>query len=182
MYVFLLPLFNKLLFLVCQTLLAATTAVCQSMSAIKSSPYSSTIATATGAAVRDWGMIEAIMRTEIYHSTLDWQSAAELADGARQAYQLLRANRPFYELSRQQNGLFYNEMKVRKQMEKAEAALSRAESRGDEQRAEASRQQMLKATQRLHELNEQMRILSAMLDRLTGYERTASTLNPALSS
>ena len=122
------------------------------------------------------------MRTEIYHSTLDWQSAAELADGARQAYQLLRANRPFYELSRQQTGLLCKETKVRKQMEKAEAALSRAESRGDEQRAEASRQQMLKATQRLHELNEQMRILSAMLDRLTGYERTPSTLNPALSS
>jgi hypothetical protein len=73
-------------------------------------------------------------------------------------------------------------MKVRKQMEKAEAALSRAESRGDAQRAEASCQQMLKATQRLHELNEQMRILSGMLDRLTGYERTVSTLNPALPS
>jgi hypothetical protein len=152
------------------------------MSAIKSSPYPSIIASATGSVVRDWGIIEEIMRTEIYHSTLDWQSATELADGARKAYRILQGNRPFYELSRQQTGLFCKEMKVRKQMEKAEAALARAESRGDAQRAEASRQQISRATPRLHELNEQIRILPAMLDRLTGYERTASTLTPALSS
>ena len=151
------------------------------MSATESSFYSSTIASATGAVARDLGMIEEIMRTEIYHSTLDWQSAAELADGARKAYRILQGNRPFYELSRQQTGLLCMEMKVRKQMEKAEAALARAESRGDAQRAEASRQQISKATQRLHELNEQMRILSAMLDRLTGYERSINSLNPALS-
>jgi hypothetical protein len=151
------------------------------MFANESSFCSSTIATANGAIARVWGMIEEIMRTEIYHSTLDWQSADELADGARKAYRLLQGNRPFYELTRQQTGLFCMEMKVRQQMEKAEAALARAGSRGDAQRAEASRQQMLKATQRLHELNEQMRILSAMLDRLTGYERTPSTLDPALS-
>lgn len=182
MYVFLLPRFNKLLILVCQTLLAAASAVCQSMSAIKSSPYASAIALATGARARDWGMIETIMRTEVYHSTLDWQSASEFEDGARKAYRILQANRPFYELSRRQAELLCKEMKVRQQMEKAEAALSRAESRGNAARIEASRQQMQKAVQRLRDLNEQIRILSTMLDRLAGYERTSKATQPALSS
>lgn len=152
------------------------------MSAIKSSPYASAIALATGARARDWGMIETIMRTEVYHSTLDWQSRSEFEDGARKAYRILQANRPFYELSRRQAELLCKEMKVRQQMEKAEASLSRAEGRGDAVRAQTSRQQMEKAVQRLRDLNEQIRILSTMLDRLSGYERKSKVPQPALSS
>jgi hypothetical protein len=41
-------------------------------------------------------MIEHIMRDEVFHSTLDWQSKAEFNRGAREAARLLAADRPAY--------------------------------------------------------------------------------------
>lgn len=37
------------------------------------------------------------MRDEIYHSTLDWQSAAELRNGARKAYARYWEHQKFYD-------------------------------------------------------------------------------------
>jgi len=37
------------------------------------------------------------MREEIFHSTLDWQGAAQLAEGARQAYVLYRSAPAYYD-------------------------------------------------------------------------------------
>ena len=51
---------------------------------------------ATDAPLEDIGQICEIMRTVIFHSTLDWQSREQLADAARQAYVLLDANRELY--------------------------------------------------------------------------------------
>ncbi len=58
------------------------------------------IQSATGAALADWALIENIMRDEIFHSLLDWQSEAQLAGAARQAAACLNADRDLYEFAR----------------------------------------------------------------------------------
>jgi hypothetical protein len=52
---------------------------------------------ATGAMAGDLELIENIMRDDIFHSTLDWQTRDQLADAARQAFALLNDNRELYE-------------------------------------------------------------------------------------
>lgn len=51
--------------------------------------YEKAIVEATGCAPEEAAQIEDIMRHEIFHSTLDWQSREELDEGARQAARLL---------------------------------------------------------------------------------------------
>ncbi|MGB6223044.1 hypothetical protein [Haloferula sp.] len=63
----------------------------------KASPYASLIAAATGAPERRLALLENLMRDEIFHSTLDWQSAEELAAGARRAHDLYRSTPAYYE-------------------------------------------------------------------------------------
>lgn len=45
----------------------------------------------------DASMIEDIMRNEIFHSTLDWQSRAQFRQGARKAAEILKQNRELFE-------------------------------------------------------------------------------------
>ena len=68
------------------------------MQAEKSRPvaYAAAIAEATGAPDSVLHLIEEIMRDEVFHSTLDWQSADEFRDGARKAHKISLANRDFY--------------------------------------------------------------------------------------
>lgn len=63
----------------------------------KSSPYASLIAAATGAPESRLALLENLMRDEIFHSTLDWQSAEDLAEGARRAHALYLAAPVYYE-------------------------------------------------------------------------------------
>lgn len=51
---------------------------------------------ATSAPADDVDLIEHIMRSDVFHSTLDWQTEDQLAHGARQAFALLEANREMY--------------------------------------------------------------------------------------
>ena len=51
----------------------------------------------SGCAIEDAFKVEQIMRDDVFHSTLDWQSEAELRRGARKALKLLRENRADYE-------------------------------------------------------------------------------------
>lgn len=62
-----------------------------------SNSYQNLIMAATGCTSDDAVKIESIMRDDIFHSTLDWQSRAVFRDGARQAASLLSANRSAYE-------------------------------------------------------------------------------------
>jgi len=62
---------------------------------------------ATGAPAADLSYIEHIMRTDIFHSTLDWQTAAQLRIAAREAYALLNENRDLYEYERKQALSFF---------------------------------------------------------------------------
>ena len=57
----------------------------------KASPYEALIREATGAPEGKLALLESLMREEVFHSTLDWQSASQLAAGARQAYHLYRS-------------------------------------------------------------------------------------------
>lgn len=61
------------------------------------SPYASLIAAATGAAESRLALLENLMRDEIFHSTLDWQSAEELAEGARRAHDLYRSAPAYFD-------------------------------------------------------------------------------------
>ena len=51
--------------------------------------YQDLIIKATGANKRDAEYIEDIMRNDIFHSTLDWQSRAQLVWAAKEAMGLL---------------------------------------------------------------------------------------------
>ncbi|MEN8678831.1 MAG: hypothetical protein ABF391_02170 [Akkermansiaceae bacterium] len=64
------------------------------------SGYGDLIHEATGASRDLLLILEEIMRTEIFHSTLDWQSVQELHDGARKAFSLYEAHRAFYDADR----------------------------------------------------------------------------------
>lgn len=57
----------------------------------KKSPYAPLIAAATGAPQSRLVLLENLMRDEIFHSTLDWQSTEELASGARKAHDLYQS-------------------------------------------------------------------------------------------
>lgn len=63
----------------------------------KASPYASLIAAATGAPESRLALLENLMRDEIFHSTLDWQSAEELSEGARRAHDLYRSAPAYYD-------------------------------------------------------------------------------------
>lgn len=67
---------------------------------------------ATGAPLNDLAMIENIMRDDIFHSTLDWQTGEQLSSAARQAFDLLNENRDMYEFSRASAMAAFNEMRA----------------------------------------------------------------------
>jgi hypothetical protein len=62
--------------------------------------YQDLITKATGVNAKDAGYVENIMREDIFHSTLDWQSRAQFVRGAREAVELLKAYRANPEMSR----------------------------------------------------------------------------------
>ena len=74
-------------------------------------PFHILIQEATGAPRSDLAMIENIMRNDIFHSTLDWQTREQLSSAARQAFRLLSENRDMYEFSRASALAALNEMR-----------------------------------------------------------------------
>lgn len=61
--------------------------------------YQDLIIKATGVNAKDAGYVEDIMREDIFHSTLDWQSRTQFVRGAREAVEMLRVYRADPELS-----------------------------------------------------------------------------------
>lgn len=62
-------------------------------------PLHCLIQNATHAPASDLAQIENIMRDEIFHSTLDWQTRVQLGAAARQAFAFLNENRELYDFS-----------------------------------------------------------------------------------
>jgi hypothetical protein len=58
--------------------------------------YQEMIQEFTNAAVHELPILENIMRDEIFHSTLDWQSRAQFRTGAKKALKLFQEDRAFY--------------------------------------------------------------------------------------
>ncbi len=61
------------------------------------SGYAALIREANGAPRDLLGLLENIMRDEVFHSVLDWQTRDELAEGARRAYERYRLNAAYYD-------------------------------------------------------------------------------------
>ena len=59
--------------------------------------YEQMIIEATGCPPEEAPKVETVLRSDVFHSTLDWQSGAELRRGARKAWQLLNEDRRDYE-------------------------------------------------------------------------------------
>ena len=69
----------------------------QSLSPKPLSLYQEMIREATAAPVEALAILENIMRDEVFHSTLDWQSKEEFAEGAREAYAIYQQDPVFYQ-------------------------------------------------------------------------------------
>lgn len=78
--------------------------------------YQRSIVRDTGCDPADAAEVEELMRSVIFHSTLDWQTARQFRKGAREAYELLQAMRaeeagkPSYDIEMGQGGAAYNDV------------------------------------------------------------------------
>jgi hypothetical protein len=54
------------------------------------------ITQATGIAPEHAHLIECIMREEVFHSTLDWQTADQIRDAAREAHRIFESDQDHY--------------------------------------------------------------------------------------
>lgn len=82
-------------------------------------PLHELIHDATGAPPALIPIIEQVMREDIFHSTLDWQTAAELADGARQAYDLYCTASPYFNTWSACQAAVFKTMQANERLEKA---------------------------------------------------------------
>ena len=82
----------------------------------------------SGCALEDAYKVEQIMRDDVFHSTLDWQSEAELRRGARKALKLLQENRADYEemfaVFRAASEKFFAEAAARAEAQNEEAKIT----------------------------------------------------------
>lgn len=74
------------------------------------SAYEQLIIKDTGCNAGDAAMIEDIMRNEIFHSTLDWQTRAQFRQGARKAAKILEQNRKLFEGYRARSRAIFERM------------------------------------------------------------------------
>ena len=56
-------------------------------------------------------IVETIMRENIFHSTLDWQTKKEFQSGARKAWKLFLSKREFFESHHRNMKALFHEMK-----------------------------------------------------------------------
>lgn len=132
------------------------------------SPYAPLISEATGARAEDLPKIENIMRDEIFHSTLDWQTEEQLADAATEAYRLLRANRALYEMHFSHMATVFEEMRSETRKRKAAEVLDRAIASGSSERIAKCRLADDKAAERLALARRKREIAARYLDRIVG--------------
>jgi hypothetical protein len=86
--------------------------------------YQAMILAVTGAPPKLLPTLERIMRRDVFHSTLDWQSSVEFARGARQARALYRQDAAFCDAETAQLAAFFS-------FAQAEQTLARTRADGD---------------------------------------------------
>jgi hypothetical protein len=74
------------------------------------SAYEGAIVEDTRCKRADAAMIEDIMRNEVFHSTLDWQTPAQFRQGARRAAKILEQNRELFENFRAETPASFEQM------------------------------------------------------------------------
>ena len=98
---------------------------------------------ATDATADDLPLIENIMREEIFHSTLDWQTHEQLRGGAQQAFARLNEDRDLYELDAENGGAVLEQMRAEAAAREYPTPSNRAALELATQRHEATRAQLL---------------------------------------
>jgi hypothetical protein len=93
----------------------------------------------TGAAIEDLAKIEHIMREEIFHSTLDWQSHEQLVEGARQAQHRLNEDRELYDFDQACRVAMFQKMRAEAAQRERDTAGNRSAVRAAERVYEAAR-------------------------------------------
>ena len=119
------------------------------------SGYQVSIHAATGAPRHLLGIIENVMRQEVFHSTLDWQTQAQLNWGAKRAYAIYSADSAFYDASAALHTCEFHVMQAEQQLKDAQVV-------GDV--AEATT-----ATTRLTEAESQRALARQRYERACGY-------------
>jgi hypothetical protein len=104
------------------------------------SAYLQLIREATDAPDEDLTRIEQIMREDVFHSTLDWQSHKQLRSAARRAHRLLTSNRELYDLGVLCKMAMFEKMRAESAVAKEDsvenrAALQAADSKYDSVKA-----------------------------------------------
>jgi len=89
--------------------------------------YADLIARATGVTSDLLPILEEIMRTEVFHSTLDWQSAAEFREGARKAHRIYLADAAFYDADRRLRLASFRLMAATRELEEVREQGAKAE-------------------------------------------------------
>jgi hypothetical protein len=107
----------------------------------------------TGISPKRAPTIEQLMREHIFHSTLDWQTAEELKDGACRAYELYKQASTYFDTASAWQAAVYKRMK-------AEMRLANARKRG---KFEA----IAKAEEYLARCNDEEEWLGAVCTRLS---------------
>lgn len=106
-------------------------------------PIRRLIQDATGAPAKDLAQIENIMRDEIFHSTLDWQSREQLADAARQAFARLNEDHEMYDLDHGCRMALFQKMRAESALREHDTPANRAAVAQAEARYQAAREGLL---------------------------------------
>lgn len=106
-------------------------------------PLHRLIREATDAATDDVARIENIMREDIFHSTLDWQTREQLADAAREANRRLKEDRELYDLDHACRAAMFHKMHAEAALRERGTAANRTAVTVAETRYEAARAKLL---------------------------------------
>src|SRR5438874_2079411 len=105
-------------------------------------PYQRLIREATGASSKDLCRIEQIMRDDIFHSTLDWQSRDRLVGADREAYESVRANRELDNLERECGLAMLHQMRAESAFDKKNSDANREAWKRAKARFESARKRL----------------------------------------
>jgi hypothetical protein len=103
------------------------------------SGYQAMVHEATGAPRHLLALLENIMRNDVFHSTLDWQTRAQFDRGARQAYTLYRRDSAFYDASATLQAAAFELTQAETAVSNAQASGSKAASASANSRAASAR-------------------------------------------